>query len=267
MVCKHCGSQLSINDEKCPFCGMVNTEALGHQREMKAYRQRFEQTSQTVIEGTKNTQRIIKPVLFIAAMLLLNLVVFIAHSMDYDIRSWYEDKQISSDQKKILADIEKMLADKDYVALSGYAEATGIGYSEEFRKYTYVFSLSRSYSEMMRMLMYWNGDYYGFERTESEIYAKLADYVNDLNSVTKMIEKKDSYLQDYYDFEITAAVEKDIDELSKALFAGAIRAHSDEWNQERIDSFCETWENMRKSTSRSEIEKLLIGEVQYHGEK
>ena len=57
MVCKHCGNQLSLEDEICPFCGMENEAAKKHTEEMRHFSGQFHQVKTEALEETGRVRR------------------------------------------------------------------------------------------------------------------------------------------------------------------------------------------------------------------
>ena len=40
MKCEHCGAELGLLDQVCPYCGSINTESAAHQKEKEDYEER-----------------------------------------------------------------------------------------------------------------------------------------------------------------------------------------------------------------------------------
>ena len=50
MKCSNCGSNLQIEDSKCPYCGSMNPYFEKHREEMFRYKKDYEKTKDEVIQ-------------------------------------------------------------------------------------------------------------------------------------------------------------------------------------------------------------------------
>ena len=49
MKCPNCGSNLTIDDEVCSFCGVANPHARTHREEMRRFKKDYDRTKSEVI--------------------------------------------------------------------------------------------------------------------------------------------------------------------------------------------------------------------------
>ena len=68
MVCKHCGSQLSISDKKCSFCGMENVAAAAHHEAMSGYEKKFDNTRTEVLQEVTKSRKTIVMIALVALL-------------------------------------------------------------------------------------------------------------------------------------------------------------------------------------------------------
>ena len=57
MKCEYCGSNLTIEDAVCPYCGKPNAQAGGHRALMKKYRDRYERTKADAAKKSEGAGR------------------------------------------------------------------------------------------------------------------------------------------------------------------------------------------------------------------
>jgi hypothetical protein len=84
MNCKHCGSQLSIEDEKCPFCGLPNDEAKQHIKDMQRYNQEFNKAKVTIATATGFVRSFLIFIVIAAILAIANVVVLVMNNNVYD---------------------------------------------------------------------------------------------------------------------------------------------------------------------------------------
>lgn len=61
MRCRNCNGELRIEDEKCPYCGTVNKDAVLHRKNMKKYQKDYEETKSNLIKETKKIAEKVAP--------------------------------------------------------------------------------------------------------------------------------------------------------------------------------------------------------------
>ena len=54
MKCEHCGNNLGIEDEKCPYCGKENKFAWKHNKDMDRYEADYESVKEEVLSNSRH---------------------------------------------------------------------------------------------------------------------------------------------------------------------------------------------------------------------
>ena len=85
MKCPFCGANLSLEDEKCPYCGTPNPEGCRHQENLHHYQAEFEKTKQDVYTTSKRFAHLSVKTTIIAILILLNIAAIILNSRSWDI--------------------------------------------------------------------------------------------------------------------------------------------------------------------------------------
>ena len=100
MECKNCGAKLSLEDERCPFCGAVNEEAAKHAADMKKYHKDYQSTKRTVMTEARRFNRFTVQLTFIALLACLNLLFYFSAKNAWEIGDWITERQVSANPSK-----------------------------------------------------------------------------------------------------------------------------------------------------------------------
>lgn len=118
MKCKKCGSNLEIDSEVCPYCGMVNPIAQKHREDMKKYSADYEETKDQVITKSKkvNNRSIRIAVIAITALLIGTSVIL--DSFVVSLRFKHQRNLRREDSDKYYAEVEQLISSEDYFKIS-----------------------------------------------------------------------------------------------------------------------------------------------------
>jgi len=125
MVCKHCGSQLSIEDEKCPFCGQVNEAVQKHTREMRHFSGQFQEAKSGVLEHTGRLRRYVPLLVLIAVLAVGNILLIVMLEQSYQIENVLEEWRIAREESSYYNRLSDLETEGDYLTL-------GIIYTENY---------------------------------------------------------------------------------------------------------------------------------------
>ena len=75
MKCKYCGGEVGLEELVCPYCGQPNDQAVLHQKDMAAYRQRFHATETAVRQKAHQYAQIIPRVVLILTLLIGGIIM------------------------------------------------------------------------------------------------------------------------------------------------------------------------------------------------
>ena len=153
MKCKHCGSNLNIEDKFCPFCGEPNPYATLHQKEMDKYKKDYQATKRDVLEQSSRFNRRTVKVTIIAIMVALIAAVMVLIFNVDNIRYWKEDRDIKAHSAQYKAEIDQLMDDRDYLGVIYYFTEKHIAYSSSMEEYDNVYSSSQRYRMFYEDLM------------------------------------------------------------------------------------------------------------------
>ncbi len=207
MKCQHCGSNLNIEDNVCPYCGQPNPFAEKHQAAMRHFENDYEKTKREVLEQTarfsKHTIRI--TILAVLVALIAAAAVFLIKADD--IRWRMEEKQVESHAAEHRAAVSKLMEDRDYLALYSYFSKTNIRYSNALREFDAVSDCSfqyRQFYENLMILQEKNADPENYRYySETEL---LEDIANEIRRINECMEPQ-TYNEEAYTEEKMAYME------------------------------------------------------------
>jgi len=146
MKCKYCGSNLTIDDERCSFCGKENTHAVKHRSKMKQYAREFERTKQTVEHNAKKINKTAIRIAVLSLLLVVNLVFLLLNTeYEYDIRAAARSSRVEKNWKEHKETMDTLEANRDFFELSHYYKVKELEYNERFLEYDAVARVCTQY--------------------------------------------------------------------------------------------------------------------------
>ena len=149
MKCEYCGSNLGIEDELCPHCGKPNSHAKQHSEAMRAFTARFRNTETEVRENTRRFNRFTVSLTVLAILVALNAIMLLLIANEWELEDFITERHIRRNMDMYSSNIDRMIEEKDYRGLDYYSRANKIAYSTALEQYDVVFSVSRSYGNML----------------------------------------------------------------------------------------------------------------------
>ena len=123
MKCAHCGANLKLTDEYCPYCGRKNTQSSQHVKEKKYYEKDSTDTREKVhtIYRSSSELRVRGIAIFILAVLVI-VLLFVTFYVDD--RIYYRKQEWAvSHEDEVSAQIRQYLDEDRYEAFYGYCDA------------------------------------------------------------------------------------------------------------------------------------------------
>lgn len=123
MKCAHCGANLKLTDEYCPYCGRKNTQSSQHVKEKKYYEKDSTDTREKVHTVYRSSSEL--RVRGIAILILAVLVIVLLFVTFYvDDRIYYRKQEWAvSHEDEASAQIRQYLDEDRYEAFYGYCDA------------------------------------------------------------------------------------------------------------------------------------------------
>ena len=145
MKCPGCGSNLTIDDEKCLFCGQENPFAKKHRREMRHFTKEFNKTKEEVIQKSSHVNNWAVKITLIAVLVALNLVMLFLIGNTYEIHKYFRAKEILSEYSIHKNELDTMEENREYFKLANYWNDMDLYYCDEFDEYQAVYQVCNSF--------------------------------------------------------------------------------------------------------------------------
>ncbi len=231
MKCPTCGSNLTIDDEKCLFCGTDNPFAVKHRKEMHHFTKEFNETKDAVMEKSHHVNRWAVKITLIAILVAANLGVLFFINNISDFEYLIKQRELINNYEIYTAKLDELEANRDYIAFARYCNDNEFYIAREYDEYYAVSracdSFNLLYKHTMNMVMDGEMDGQRLEYATDNIeyvyeFARKPDYFDDegkykeqhLECLEDLVEDMEAFLQTYYglsDEEIES-----FEELSKA---------------------------------------------------
>lgn len=154
MKCDYCGGNLSLEDERCPHCGQINTHAKKHVDDMKHYQGEFESTQKYVKEKTATYTEFISRGIFLAILAIVTIVIFVLCANIWEIRWSIKRSTAERNFQKNSAIIEQYLEEEDYIGCAAFVDNKAIriygGVYDEYRCYIQACNQYRNVMDMLQ---------------------------------------------------------------------------------------------------------------------
>lgn len=148
MKCKACNAPLSIEDEKCPYCGTMNPEAVKHRQDMKRFTGEFLQTRSSVLrtasENAGKSMRIV--ILCVMAVLVILSFAFLANS--WNIASAVTKWQAAANSSKYCAMLDQFEEEGDFLSFAALYDQRSLYGAEAYEEYRHVYTAASNYSSL-----------------------------------------------------------------------------------------------------------------------
>lgn len=148
MKCEFCGSSITLEDKKCPFCGKENRHAQQHIKDMEQYKENYYETKKEVYRDVHTHQEITSYVVVIVILILLVGVLFYGYKDVYQIVSSVQDVVTTVSYPVHRSRIDEYIEDGNYLAIPEYIDEKGIqsSYQGPYKKYRKILQKCEFYS-------------------------------------------------------------------------------------------------------------------------
>ncbi len=133
--CKHCGSQLNIELERCQACGMENPYFKKHRDDMAAYQEHFQTVEEDVYTQTEKLSKRVVMITVIGVLLLVNVLIFIAGQNSYEICKAFNKMQLNTNYEEHFNQLRAYEEAGDFRGLNDYYTVHNLYYSEKLEEY------------------------------------------------------------------------------------------------------------------------------------
>ena len=189
MKCRSCHANLSIEDEKCPYCGTPNPEAIRHRQDMHRFSGEFHQTKSSVLKTSAETAQKYFRIIIICVLSVLVLISFFVLGNSWNITSAIQDAQAIKNYQEYSALLDQYEAEDNALAFTALYENHYLYGVDKYEGYQHYYRAASSYTYVYYEIL----DY--LEEEDPEYAPKLLEHIFDyLDSYYSYLE------QEHYDF-------------------------------------------------------------------
>ena len=149
MKCPFCGANLSLEDEKCPYCGTPNPEGCRHQENLHHDQAEFEKTKQDVYTTSKRFAHLSVKTTIIAILILLNIAAIILNSRSWDIYRAVTSASLGRNLPSYVQTMDAYIEEARYPELSAFYNQNNLYLRKELKVYQDISNAAQSYSSVM----------------------------------------------------------------------------------------------------------------------
>lgn len=156
MRCKSCNAPLSIDDEKCPYCGTPNPEAIKHRQDMSRFSGEFHRTKSFILRtSTETAQKSIR-ITIICVLIVLVFVACFFMGNSWNIASAIHNSQANKNYPAYSALLDQYEAENDPLSFVALYDENYLYGVEKYDKYQYYYRAAQNYQsiyfELLRYL-------------------------------------------------------------------------------------------------------------------
>jgi len=178
MRCHSCNAHLSIDDEKCPYCGTPNPEAVKHRQEMHRFSREFFRTKSSVLKtSTETAQKSIR-ITVVCILAVLVLIACIINGNSWSIASAIKESQAARHEKEYSAILDRYEAEGDALSFATFYNENYLYGVDAYDKYQHYYRAASNYEYVYHQLL----EILEEESTERNFYSNpvhfLCDYID-----------------------------------------------------------------------------------------
>lgn len=183
MKCPNCGSNLTIDDEKCQFCGQANPFAVKHRREMKRFTREFNKTKENIMQESRKVNHWAAKITLIAVLVALNAVIMYFNVESYSVDRFFDRRRIEANYLTYKNELDKFEEERNYIAFCKYYETYELSRSDLMNEYRKVQSVCSNYASLYQYVLQM--------KTQDPEYYTTEDWL-------EYIAQTIGYMYDYY---------------------------------------------------------------------
>ena len=148
MKCKACNAPLSIEDEKCPYCGTPNPDAVKHRQDMRRFSSEFYNTRSSVLRTASENAGKSMRIVILCVMVVLLILSFALLANSWNIASAVTKWQAAANGDKYCAMLDQYEEEGDFLSFAALYDQRSLYGPEEYEEYRHVYSAASNYSSI-----------------------------------------------------------------------------------------------------------------------
>ncbi len=161
MKCNYCGGEIGLEEKTCPYCGMLNDQAVQHHQNMTHFRERFDRAEKNVARKAWRYSQAVPRFLIIVLLLLGTAATILISENAYSFPDASRRRAAMKNPAQTKAVLDAYLDSGDYLSFSSYMEYCNIRtYGTEFSEYRNVDNCAYDYKDFVISLekLFLHGD-------------------------------------------------------------------------------------------------------------
>lgn len=150
MKCKNCGSNLTIDDEVCSFCGNANPFAAKHRAEMRYFTKEFNETKEEVLKQSGSLNKWAVKITMIAVLIALNCLVMCAIMYSYEIENFIINRHVIAHYNTYKSTLDELEENRNYIGFYEYYDENSLYRLDVFEEYKSVYYICNNYVNVYR---------------------------------------------------------------------------------------------------------------------
>lgn len=153
MRCRSCNAHLSIDDEKCPYCGTPNPEAVKHRQDMRRFSGEFHRTKSSVLKtSTETAQKSIR-IMIICIMAVVVLISILVLGNSWNISSAIRKSEAKRSFKEYSVILDEYEAEGDAISFVTFYQENSLYGVDGYDKYQYYYRAAANYESFYYELL------------------------------------------------------------------------------------------------------------------
>ncbi len=217
MKCQSCNAPLSIEDEKCPYCGTPNPEAIKHRQEMRTFSGEFQKTRSSVLKASSEHAGKSMRIVILCVMIVFLILSFLFLGFSWDIASAVNKWQAAANSERYRTLLDEYETSGDFLSFAALYDEKSLYRVDIFEEYRHVYTAASNYQSIFGYIStlleeeHWEDGhedaleylcesleyYYEYiEREPYEFYFEAGAYdKRHLDAVSRITEKIEALLQ------------------------------------------------------------------------
>lgn len=155
MKCEFCGSNIDIESDVCPYCGMKKSQFQEHRKAMKRYDRAFRRTRDTVVEQNRKFSRKAGAITIICILAAAILILLICRIQIYDIYRFSKNISLMREADEHTAKLDKLEETGHYEEFADYYLENELYFVDDkapYSEYSLLFLLASDYEDAVTQL-------------------------------------------------------------------------------------------------------------------
>ncbi|MCQ2549390.1 MAG: zinc ribbon domain-containing protein [Lachnospiraceae bacterium] len=190
MKCPNCGAQISVEDQKCPYCDSENEFYKSQRKSFIHFRREFESMKADVLDKTHQASKRSAIITWIAILLVLNIVFLILIGQSYEISSSIKTNKLKKDLTNVKLQVSSYEEERDYFSLAAFDRAYYLYDIKELREYQVAVEMSEKFVWIYEAIMRLQEEEPSYRNSKEEDCKYISEY---LTRLYENLSPKNSY--------------------------------------------------------------------------